>query len=88
LCAAVGVPFYWLPACALLGLSIGPALTTASLAALNVIGVPQTRRLFFARARSLGVPDTELDEIWRRAVGVVDTLERARLGGRGAKEAT
>lgn len=86
--AALGVPMAFLPVCALIGLSIGPALTTASLALGNIVGLPRARRAFRKRALALGLPPSEVDETWRTATRVVEARARERIsrGTRNAKQ--
>jgi hypothetical protein len=85
---ALGVPMVMLPVCLLIGLSIGPALTTASLALGNLIGAPGARAIFCRHVRALGIPAEDAGEIWREAVLVVDARARERLlrGTRAAQK--
>jgi len=79
--ALAGVPPPWLPLCALIGLSTGPALTAVSLGALNLVGGPLTKVRFRRRADRLGLPTADVEETWRDAMAIVDAHARDRLVG-------
>lgn len=78
--ALAGVPAIWLPLLTLTGLSAGPALTTLSLAGLNLVGGPLVKRRFNRRSQRLGLPADQIEQTWRDAMGIVDASARARLG--------
>lgn len=80
LSAALGVRGVWLALCALAGLATGPALTTASIALLSLVGTPLVRVRFRRRARALGLSEVEIDVAWERATAELDAEVRGRLG--------
>lgn len=83
--AAVGVSGFWLPVCALAGLTIGLSLSTVTMAISNVLGLAAVRRHFYRQARALGLSDAHVEEAWRAAEDELEARSRARLlGGRDA----
>jgi hypothetical protein len=78
--AALGIPVTWLPLCALLGSAIGPALTTACIAASSVFGVPALKQVHRRRCRALGLSSEEIEAGWRSAGIILDEKARRRLG--------
>lgn len=80
--AIVGVGGIWLPLCALAGLAIGPALTTAAMAASNVVGAPAVRRRYWQHARELGLSEAQIEDAWQAAQRELDDRARARLSAR------
>ena len=88
LSAVVGVRGVWLFLCTLAGLAAGPALTTASIALLSLVGLPAVRSRYRRRARGLGLTRDEVEEAWRRATLALDAEVRERLGRKEKAEAT
>lgn len=80
--ALVGVSGIWLPLCALAGLAVGPALTTAAMAAGNLIGGPAVRRRYWREARELGLSEAQIEDAWHAAERELDERARARLSER------
>lgn len=77
--AAVGVTGFWLPICALAGLTIGLSLSTVTMAVSNLIGMAVVRRRFYWHARQLGLSDARIEEAWRDAEEELEARSRARL---------
>lgn len=83
LSAAVGMKGIWLLFAALVGLAAGPALTTASIAGLSLVGLPLARRRFRLQAGRLGLTGKEAEAAWDAACAELDDEMRDRLGRKG-----
>lgn len=77
--AAVGVSGFWLPVCALAGLTIGLSISTVAMAVSNLIGGALVRHRYLRQARALGLSDERVEEAWREAERELDERSRARL---------
>lgn len=81
-CAGLGMRGIALVIAAWVGVAIGPALTTVSIAAMTLLGLPMVRRRFQQEARHLSLPDAEVESIWQLASAELDGELRASLGRR------
>lgn len=80
--ASLGMKGVALVIAAWVGVAIGPALTTLSIAGLTLLGLPMVRRRFRKEARGLALPDAEVESLWERASAELDGELRASLGRR------
>ena len=86
--AAIGLPLFWLPLCALLGSALGPALMTALFAFSNVIVLPMVKKRHLLEGKSLGLSAEDCAKGFEEAVLMLEEKTRRRLmrGREGARD--